>query len=129
MKPEAQFEKNLEIVAPLYGCEYVKIPDTRMINKNNRKTHREQKRPFDGVICTPEWNWCVECKIKSAKLENHQKKWREKINNINGKFLVLRRYENTKGIYYKIESHFGTWKTTELKDIFEFCKLKHYKGE
>lgn len=129
MKPESQFEVNLAVVAPLCGCKYIKIPDTRMINQNNRKTHREDKRPFDAIICTPGWNWCVECKINYTKLKPHQKEMQDRINQINKRFLVLRQIFTKVSYYYRIESMFGTYKTTELKDIFKFCKLRHYKGD
>ena len=125
LKPEAQFEKDLETVAHLYNCSYIKIPDVIPL-KGKITAH---KRPFDAVIATPTWNWCIECKINYAKLADHQKAWQKKINSINGRFIVLRKIYRTKDYYYRIESNFGTWKTNELKDIFEFCKMKHYKGE
>jgi len=122
---EADFEKNLALVAPLCNCYYIKIPDVIPL-KGKITAH---KRPFDGVITTPNWNWCVECKINYPKLKPHQKAWQDKINAINGKFIVLRKIFTKGSFYYRIESNFGTWQTTELKDIFEFCKMKHYKGE
>ena len=125
MKPESIFEKNIETVASLCGCYYIKIPDVIPTKKYVPKAH---KRPFDGIIITPDWNWLIECKIGYAKLKHHQKSWQDKINQTNGKFLVLRKIDTKDGHYYRIESNFGTWKTNEIKDIFEFCKLKHYKG-
>ena len=53
----------------------------------------------------------------------------DKINSINKRFLVLRKIFTKDSYYFRIESEFGTFKAKELKDIFYFCKLKHYEGD
>jgi len=129
IKREAQFEKDLEMVAPLCNCYYKKIKDTRSINASNRNTHREVKRACDGIISTPQWNWACECKIGYAKLKPHQKEYQDKVNSINGRFVVLRKVYLKNKIEYRIETGFGSWKTDDLKTIFEVLSWKHYGGE
>jgi len=102
IKHEAIFEKELGQVAPIFGCAYFKIPDTKMINKFNRHRNREDKRPFDSILITPKGNYCIECKVNYNKLSEHQQKNQLTVNNINSSFYVLRKNVNTKQIIYSI---------------------------
>lgn len=102
--PEANFEKELKYVARSMGCMYIKIPDTRMINASNRYMHREEKRPFDSILVTPYGNVCVECKINSAKLSQHQRWYRDKIEKINRLHFVFRKRILKKSVYYQLET-------------------------
>ena len=132
MKPEPQFERDLAMVAPLSGCKYTKIKDTRSINASNRKTHKEVQRPCDAIISTPKINWLCECKVNYAKLKPHQAKLRDDIYAINGLFVVLRKVFLKDTIEYRIETKFGMWKTDDLKDIFELLNRDSWgikKGE
>ncbi len=106
MKPEQEFENMLKHAVEIFGGEYSKVPDTRMINKDNRKSHREQKRPFDNTISSKNFNWLTECKINYASLKPHQKEKRDRINKLNKGFLVLRkiRKKNKIKVKYRIES-------------------------
>ena len=123
MKPEAQFEKDLSFVAPLLGCIYIKIPDTKMINKFNRHNNREEKRPFDAVLVTPNCNYCIECKINYNTLETHQSYNQTNINLINQTFFVFRKRINKK-VKYQIEHNsqmlFDTDKIEELIKFMVF---------
>jgi len=116
---EAEFEKQLTRIAPLYGCRYFKIPDTKMINKNNRKSNREQKRPFDGILVTESGNYCIECKVDSNTLKPHQKVNLDDINKINGRGFVLR-VRNGKQRVYVIECNGKT--LVEFGTIDELIK-------
>lgn len=102
MKPEAQFEKDLAYYAPLSGCAYFKIPDPKCINAKTRRYHHEDKRPFDGVLVTPQGNYCVECKINSGKLLAHQDKNQRTINTINDSFIVLRKRIRKSSVMYQV---------------------------
>ena len=99
---EKEFEKQLTRIAPLFGCLYFKIPDTTMLNKNNRNINREQKRPFDGVLVTESGNYCIECKVDSNRLKPHQIVNLDDVNKINGKGYVLR-VRNRKQRVYVVE--------------------------
>lgn len=117
MKPEKEFEKDLKKIAPLFGCLYLKIPDTKMLNANNRYRNREEKRPFDAVLVTPAGNFCIECKVNYNGLKPHQKTTQDKINSINNSFFVFRKIFRKKGIVYRIEQ-------PEKNVIFEMGKIE-----
>ena len=119
MKPESQFEKDLEYSAPIYGCQYWKIPDVIPL----RGKITAHKRPFDGVMVTPNGNLCVECKIGYIKLKTHQIRSQQITNTINKSFVVLRKIFNKK-IKYRIELADEIWETDDIKLIF--IKLTEY---
>ena len=123
MKHEQQFEKDLAQVAQLLGCFYAKIPDTKMLNAENRYRNREQKRPFDAVIITPNGNFCIEAKYMYGELKDHQKHTQSKINNINGSYYVLRKKMLKIGVVYTVEQPekkmvFTTQKIEEIINFF-----------
>ena len=120
MKPEALFEKDLGKLAPLFGCEYIKIPDIIPLKKYGKLI--AHKRPFDAILVTPKTNYLIECKIGYNQLKQHQTAYMERINEINRSFVVLRRIFLTKKIKYRIELADGVYETTDIKDIF--IKLK-----
>lgn len=122
MKKEKQFEKELARLAPLFGCYYAKIEDTRSINSGNRGFHREVKRICDSVIITPTNNWLCECKIDYGKLKPHQEKLRDVTYSHNGLFVVLRKVKLKSCIEYRIITKFGEFKTTMIGDIFRILQ-------
>jgi hypothetical protein len=118
-KPEADFEKELERIAPLFGCQYIKILDTKSINKNNRKKHREVKRICDAIIMTRTANWFCECKMESAPLKTHQEDLRIRCYQYNGYFVTLRKQKRKSGWMYRITTKWGDWKSDRIEDIFK----------
>ncbi len=126
-KQRNKFEDTLErmfaIVCRSKGCMYLKIPDTKMINANNRHNHHESKRPFDGVLATPTGNYCVECKVDNNKLSLHQEANQQVINKINDSFLVLRWKQKLKPSVFQIERHnkvvFGS---EDIVEVVEWIK-------
>ena len=116
MKPEALFEKDLGKLAPLFGCEYIKIPDIIPLKKYGKLI--AHKRPFDAILVTPKTNYLIECKIGYNQLKPHQTAYMERVNEINVSFVVLRRIFLTKKIKYRIELADGVYETTDIKDIF-----------
>ena len=123
MKPEAQFEKDLELLAPHFGCEYYKIPDIIPLKRYGKIT--AHRRPFDAILVTPKRNYVVECKINTNKLSLHQTRNKERVDEINGTFVVLRKKFLKKGIVYHIELLDGKWETDDLREVF----IKLIKGE
>ena len=123
--PEKAFEKDLARIAPLFHCQYIKIKDTRSINKDNRgskyerATHREVKRICDAIIITKKANWFCECKMESGKLLKHQEALRIKAFEYNGLFVVLRKQKRKDGWTYRVITKWGIWKTTQIEDIFK----------
>lgn len=116
MKPEAQFEKDLELLAPHFGCVYFKVPDIVPLKRYGKiVAHR---RPFDAVLVTPKRNYVIECKINTNKLSPHQEMNRERVDAINGTFVVLRKKFLKKGIIYIIELLDGKWKTDDIREVF-----------
>jgi len=107
MKPEAKLEKELSDIAGYFGCAYIKIPDTKMINAKNRHIHKEEKRPFDGILVTPNNNFCIECKINSGKLLPHQENNGRLIDNINQSFYIIRKRIRKYDEIYTIEDLCG----------------------
>lgn len=101
--PEANFEQEIQILARKYKSMYIKIPDTKMLNKSNRQFNREHKRPFDGLLITPKGNYCVEFKIDNRKLSPHQADYKKLINMVNGSFFVFRMKRLKKKVIYSIE--------------------------
>jgi len=104
MKPEEQFEKVLTEYTPLFNCEYIKIPDPIKAKGNMIKTRKgytmiAEKRPFDGILVTPNFNWCIECKYNYNPLKKHQKDYKKKVERVNEGYLVLRKKENKKTVY------------------------------
>ena len=122
MKNEMLFENSLRKNAPYFKCSYFKIPDTKMLNKFNRKFNKEEKRFCDGILITPQKNYCIECKYGNNSLKPHQKMNMEAINKINGSFFLLRKKSLKKGIFYFIEKPEKNvlLKTEKLEDIFMF---------
>ena len=121
MKPEAQFEKELATIAPHFNCRYIKIPDTKMINKSNRKTHREDKRPFDGVLITRSGNACIECKINRINLEEHQALNEIMINKINDSFFRLVKRIRKKSVAYQVYKYETmVFETDKIELLFQF---------
>jgi len=100
MKYEQAFEKELQRIAPLVKSRYYKIPDTKMLNRQNRGRNREEKRPFDAVLATPYGNACVECKYGYNTLKPHQARNKQDIDSLNGSFFVLtKRQRKRKAVY------------------------------
>jgi len=122
MKPEAKFEHELTKIAPLFGCRYVKIPDSKSINRNNRYSHREEKRPFDAILITPNGNFCIECKINSGKLLTHQERNGQMINEINQSFYIIRKRIRTYETVYQVEQPEKNviFETKKIEELFTF---------
>ena len=121
-KPETEFEKSLIHIAPLYGCLYIKIPDFINAPVNKIIAH---KRPFDGIICTPNQNYCIECKINYGKQKEHQVETEKKINSINNSYYLLRKkiYAKNGKIEYIVEQNMEKlFKTNDITKLFEFFK-------
>ena len=122
MKPEAQFERDLAISALLTNCQYIKIPDTKMINAKNRHLNREQKRPFDGILITPKINVCIECKYNYNQLEGHQKDFGRQIEDINGQWCVFRKVKLTHKTVYRVEKSDGKvlFETEKIEEMIKY---------
>jgi hypothetical protein len=114
MSKEKAFEAELRLQAYTIGWNYIKIPDTKMLNSNNRHKNREQKRPFDAIISAPRGLLAVECKFQYNQLEPHQRDLGAIIENTNGMFVVLRRVEAKTTGYYVAED-------TERKELTPRC--------
>lgn len=124
MKQEAIFEKELLYLCPTLGWRYIKIPDAKMITAKNRNKVREEKRPFDSIISTPEGLIAIECKYNYNKLEAHQYEIGEYITHSNGMFFVLRKVDRQTGTAYIIEDYEGK-KLSEMPSCLEMLyKLK-----
>ena len=122
MKNEEIFERDLIKFGKYFGCMYIKIPDTKMINKFNRKNNREMKRPFDGIMVTKKQNFCIECKFGNNVLKDHQRINQDIINEINKSFYVLRMKMLKKGVNYTIEQPEKNviLNSEKIEDIFKF---------
>ena len=107
MKKETAFETELAIACNTLGWTYIKIPDTKMINKQNRHLNREQKRPFDAIISTEAGLVAIECKIDYNKLKEHQFLYGQTIHEHSGMFYVLRKVERAGYMAYIIEDYAG----------------------
>ena len=121
-KPESEFESSLIHIAPLYGCLYIKIPDFINAPVNKIIAH---KRPFDGIICTPQQNFCIECKINYGKQKEHQIETEKKINAVNNSYYLLRKkiYAKNGKIDYIIERNgLKLFKTNDITKIFAYFK-------
>jgi len=123
MKPEAQFEKDLELLAPMFGCAYFKIPDVIPLKRYGKLI--AHVRPFDAVLVTPKRTYAIECKINYGKLSPHQLRNRERVDEINGTFVVLRKIFLKNKIKYRIELLDGKWETDDIREVF----IKLIKGE
>lgn len=123
---EKQFEDEIKRLAPVLKSRYYKIPDTHMINKENRHKHKEDKRPFDGVLVTPYGNYCVECKVGNNKLTGHQEETMKRINEINESFVVLSRKITKKTVVYKVENGKQTKEFSNLLDMLKFTCYQTY---
>ena len=126
MKPEEQFEKNLTDYAPLFNCEYIKIPDPikakgNMIRKGKGYTMIAHKRPFDGILVTPSFNWCIECKYNYNPLKTHQKEYKGKVERVNEGYLILRKIVNKKTVF-RIEWLEKKQDFYSIPEMIEFIK-------
>ena len=118
MKHESLFEKELSRIAPLFSCRYFKIPDPKNINRANRHSVKEDKRPFDAVLVTQKGCFCIECKYKNGSLLPHQKLNGQEIEKINGHFYVFRKiFYKKRGMIYRIEN-------SEKTVLFESNKIE-----
>lgn len=107
MKRETAFETELALACNTLGWTYIKIPDTKMINKQNRHLNREQKRPFDAIISTEAGLVAIECKIDYNKLKDHQFYYGQTIHEDSGMFFVLRKVDRQAYTAYIIEDYNG----------------------
>jgi hypothetical protein len=123
MKPEAQFEVDLRNIAPHFGCEYIKIPDVIPLRRYGKIIAHQ--RPFDAVLVTPKITYVIECKVNYNNLAPHQTRYRERVDEINGSFVVLRKIFLKKKIKYRIELLDGKYETDDIRDIF----IKLIKGD
>jgi len=132
---EKYFEKEFGYYCPMYGCLYVKIPDAIMTGDRidlikMRGRSDEQKKPFDGILITPQGNLCLEFKYAYGKLRPHQKDWMEEINRINGSFFVLLKRElKTGSTYYIFKGGHLVHKNTSVKPVVHFLKEYAKNGE
>jgi len=127
MKHEQKFEKDLERIAPLFGCLYIKIPDFIPLKRyGDIIAHR---RPFDAVLFMPYRDkfyggntFCIECKIDNNKLKPHQKVTQDKICEVNKSYYILRKKFLKKGVVYRIEQPEKNvlWETNKIEKIIEF---------
>ncbi len=118
---EKAFEKAIEKFAPFLKMRYFKIPDTHMINAQNRYQNREAKRPFDGVLVTKNGNALIECKFQNNKLMPHQLANKEATDKLNRTFFVLtEKINKTKGLHYVCQ-HLET--KHEFKDLIETLRF------
>ncbi len=99
-KQEMVFENELAKVSAICHGAYFKIPDAKitkeritLAKKCKNYGFNEYKRPFDGVLCLPNGNFCIECKYNYNTLEAHQKENLEKVGRINDMGYVLRKME------------------------------------
>jgi len=91
---ETDFEKVFAHNAGYFNMRYYKITDQKYINAGNRRFHKEEKRPFDGVMVTDIKTYCIEFKIGSAAAKEHQIKNLCDINLINPNTgLIIRRFD------------------------------------
>ena len=102
---EKDFERLLQKVAGYLRCLYIKIPDQHCINAETRKRNREDKRPFDAVLCTPKGNFAIECKINYNKAKLHQDYYLGTINALNGMAYIIRAVQLKSGWEYRIEKN------------------------
>jgi len=124
MKPEQQFESDLFKVAKIFNCRYIKIPDVAQSNFKERGfVNKESKRPFDSLLITPRFNFCIECKINSNVLLAHQELNQKRINLINKSFYVIRKRIRKTSIMYQIEQdHEKIFESKNLEDIILYFK-------
>jgi hypothetical protein len=74
--------------------------DTIVKYANNMQAH---KRPFDDVLVTPNRTYCVELKVASGMLKDHQEYWLKKVNGIHPySGIVIRRYTSNGG-YLRVD--------------------------
>lgn len=118
---EKDFERNIANVAVLMKCKYFKIPDTKMINKNNRGFHKEQKRPFDGILVTPNGIIIIEAKIGSVALKPHQLDNIELTNKIKpNSAYVVRKFDKYIRIDYHNKGEVTKTKVNNEKELIDF---------
>ena len=121
---EKIFEKEVANAALLKKMRYYKIPDTHMVNKYNRNSHYEEKRPFDGVLVTRFGNALIECKYGNNKLLPHQEDNKQEIDKINQTFFVLtKKYTKTKGWHYIVQHINDKW---IFNDIIKMVRHVEY---
>ena len=119
-KNEAEFERSITAYAPLFGCDYYKIPDV-IPAKQMPKAHR---RPFDGILVVPQGNIAIECKYQYNTLEAHQRAALSAIEQINGMAYVLRYVVLKNRDEFRVERTDKTviFATGQIEDIFHFLK-------
>jgi hypothetical protein len=123
MKPEKQFQKDLEKVAALNGYMLIDIPDAPQ-SAELRYKNREKKRPFDCVLVAPAGVWCIELKYGYNKLMPHQLALHRKIGDVNNKaVIILRKIQLTNSVVYREEYitpnglHIITKTTDKIEDL------------
>ena len=124
--PERDFEKTLQLYAPLFNMLYIKIPDVLPIDKNGKviksgEIHISRKLPCDGILLTPAGNYMIECKYQNNALLQHQRAQMFKVNALNMSYYCLRKKVLEKGTIYTVEQNGKTlFKTQDIQDIFTF---------
>jgi len=125
--PERDFRDVLRKIAPLYGCELIKIPD--MVFKKGEKI-KEYKRPCDDLLITSHGNYMIEAKYGNNPLLPHQKATMLKVNAINQSFFVVRKikYKAVRVMYHIEQNGEKIFKTGDIQKIFKFFQdpTEHY---
>jgi hypothetical protein len=126
---EKEFEAYFARLCRLNKCIYFKIPDTKSINRANRKFHKEEKRPYDSVLVTPNKTYCIEAKIEGRALKPHQRANMIITNKINPHTgLVIRKYHNYVRLDVISENNTETMKFHDEQTIIKYLinyGLKH----
>lgn len=128
---KTEHEKLENTLTELFGyfrCRYIKIPDVSkkmmwLIRKNKRYDLQPRKRPFDAILITEHQTYCIEVKINYDKLKPHQKKERDRINEINpGSFIVFRKVFLKDKQEFRIEYNGKEFlRTTDISKAAKYC--------
>jgi hypothetical protein len=134
-KPESDFANTFATVSRLQGLLFVPIPDmiptrTRVQSYRNGSAP-EARKPFDGVLITPEKTYCIEFKHGSNPQSDDQLKTEKLISQVNQySYYVVRRKNLARGEVLTIEQYqnvvFETKSIVELVCAFYDKRCKQW---
>ena len=116
---ESEFCKLFADTASLLKCKVVDIPDTKMINANNRHFNKEKRRPFDFILVTPTEKFFIEAKVAYRKQKDHQiatENW------LGSDYYVIRRRKTKKrGAIYSVEQkQIQIYETQDISGLVKY---------
>jgi len=139
---ETIFEREMERIAPLFSCLYIKIPDVIITKDNIKKTKDSvtgktkstvvaHTRPCDAILVTPFSTFMIEAKFNKGSLRKSQRDCEEKVNRLHPSYYIINKTVDNLGkmpiytIRFKgktSKKRITLFKTNKIEELFRWFR-------